>query len=146
MSEDAVFLRRQILAHLRTLRAAGVDWAPNAPALAVASPQVAAEQTAASGSPLAVEPAQTNIEERRQALRVLADEIKLCTRCADLCSTPTQTVFAAGSLGAEICFIGEAPGADEDAQGLPFVGAAGQLLDRIIAAMGMKREEVYICN
>jgi DNA polymerase len=55
-------------------------------------------------------------------------------------------VFGDGSPGEELCFIGEAPGADEDAQGLPFVGAAGQLLNRIIAAMGLKREEVYICN
>ncbi len=55
-------------------------------------------------------------------------------------------MFADGAVGAEVCFIGEAPGADEDAQGLPFVGAAGQLLNKIIAACGFKREEVYICN
>lgn len=55
-------------------------------------------------------------------------------------------MFADGAINAELCFIGEAPGADEDAQGLPFVGAAGQLLNRIIAAMGFRREEVYICN
>jgi DNA polymerase len=58
----------------------------------------------------------------------------------------TRTVFADGSPEVELCFVGEAPGADEDAQGLPFVGAAGQLLNRIIAACGFKREEVYICN
>jgi len=58
----------------------------------------------------------------------------------------TQTVFGVGKLDAELCFVGEAPGADEDAQGEPFVGAAGQLLNRIIVACGMKREEVYICN
>src|SRR5262249_19164390 len=51
-----------------------------------------------------------------------------------------------GPPGVELCFVGEAPGADEDAQGLPFVGAAGQLLNRIIAACGMKRQEVFICN
>jgi DNA polymerase len=55
-------------------------------------------------------------------------------------------VFGVGPFSPELCFIGEAPGADEDRQGEPFVGAAGQLLNRIIAAMGMKREEVYICN
>jgi DNA polymerase len=55
-------------------------------------------------------------------------------------------VFGVGAVGPELCFIGEAPGADEDAQGEPFVGAAGQLLNRIIAACGMKREDVYICN
>ena len=83
---------------------------------------------------------------RRQALEVLAETVRKCTRCPELVATRTQTVFGVGSLVAELCFIGEAPGADEDAQGEPFVGAAGQLLNRIIAACGMKREEVYICN
>jgi DNA polymerase len=55
-------------------------------------------------------------------------------------------VFGVGRVDPEICFVGEAPGADEDATGEPFVGAAGQLLNKIIAACGMKREEVYICN
>ncbi|HOX04842.1 MAG TPA: uracil-DNA glycosylase [Planctomycetota bacterium] len=55
-------------------------------------------------------------------------------------------MFADGAPGAELLFVGEAPGADEDASGVPFVGRAGQLLNKIIAAMGMKREEVYICN
>src|SRR5213594_3655476 len=67
-------------------------------------------------------------------------------KCPELCSTRTQTVFADGKVGAELCFVGEAPGADEDAQGLPFVGAAGQLLNKIIIASGFQREEVYICN
>jgi len=58
----------------------------------------------------------------------------------------TQTVFARGNGSSGLCFIGEGPGADEDAQGLPFVGKAGQLLDRMIAAMGFDREDVYVCN
>jgi DNA polymerase len=85
-------------------------------------------------------------DQRRQALHVLAGQVAGCTRCAQLASTRTQTVFGVGRIDPEICFIGEAPGADEDALGEPFVGAAGQLLNRIIAACGMKREEVYICN
>src|SRR5207247_3300150 len=64
----------------------------------------------------------------------------------ELASTRTQTVFGVGKIEPELCLIGEAPGADEDATGEPFVGAAGQLLNRIVAACGMKREEVYICN
>jgi DNA polymerase len=69
-----------------------------------------------------------------------------CTKCG-LAATRTQTVFARGNPAASICFVGEAPGADEDAQGLPFVGRAGQLLDRMIAAMGLSPErDVYICN
>jgi DNA polymerase len=55
-------------------------------------------------------------------------------------------VFGVGAVDTDICFVGEAPGADEDRLGEPFVGAAGQLLNRILAACGLKREEVYICN
>ena len=86
------------------------------------------------------------LEQRRQQLKVLTETVCQCARCPELASTRTQTVFGVGQVGAELCFIGEAPGADEDAQGEPFVGAAGQLLNSIIAACKMKREEVYICN
>jgi len=76
----------------------------------------------------------------------LAAEVATCTRCA-LSSSRTQTVFARGNPQAALCFVGEAPGAEEDAQGLPFVGRAGQLLDRMIAAMGLAPDrDVYICN
>jgi len=76
----------------------------------------------------------------------LAAEIAACTRCK-LSETRTQTVFARGNPAASICFIGEAPGADEDAQGLPFVGRAGQLLDKMIDAMGLSPErDVYVVN
>lgn len=72
--------------------------------------------------------------------------VAACQRC-DLHATRTQTVFGVGSPSARWMFIGEAPGADEDAQGLPFVGRAGQLLDKMIAAMGLDPErDVYICN
>src|SRR5262249_40440580 len=83
---------------------------------------------------------------RLKSLEVLAGRVSQCTRCSELAATRTQTVFGVGRLDPDVCFVGEAPGADEDAQGEPFVGAAGQLLNRIIAACGMKREEVYICN
>jgi uracil-DNA glycosylase family 4 len=69
-----------------------------------------------------------------------------CAKCPHLASSRTQTVFGVGNPNAEIMFIGEAPGADEDAQGEPFVGPAGQLLTRIIKAMGFAREDVYIAN
>jgi DNA polymerase len=76
----------------------------------------------------------------------LAIEVAGCTRCA-LSATRTQTVFSRGNPEAQLCFVGEAPGADEDAQGLPFVGRAGQLLDRMIGAMGLSPErDVYVCN
>jgi len=84
--------------------------------------------------------------DREADLAALADIVSTCTKCA-LCETRKQTVFSDGSAHAEVMFVGEAPGADEDAQGVPFVGRAGQLLTRIIErVMKMKREEVYICN
>ncbi len=78
-------------------------------------------------------------------LASLAKTVSVCTRC-DLHKSRTQTVFGVGNPRAQLMFIGEAPGADEDAQGEPFVGRAGQLLTKIIAAMGLTREEVYIAN
>jgi DNA polymerase len=86
------------------------------------------------------------VEDRRHQLTLLAEQVSTCDRCPELYSTRTQTVFGVGPTDPDICFVGEAPGADEDRTGEPFVGAAGQLLDKIIAAMGMRREEVYICN
>jgi uracil-DNA glycosylase len=78
-------------------------------------------------------------------LQVLSTEIASCTACG-LHAGRKRTVFARGNPLSELCFIGEGPGADEDEQGLPFVGRAGQLLDRMIAAMGFGRDDVYICN
>lgn len=83
--------------------------------------------------------------ERMGRLSVLATEVASCQRCR-LCEARTQTVFSRGDPFAELCFVGEGPGADEDQQGEPFVGAAGQLLDKMIGAMGYRRDEVYICN
>jgi DNA polymerase len=79
------------------------------------------------------------------AWTALQAEVRACTRCA-LHKTRTQTVFGVGNQNAGWMFIGEAPGADEDRQGEPFVGKAGQLLNAILFAMGLKREEVYIAN
>jgi DNA polymerase len=81
----------------------------------------------------------------RPTLEQVREELGDCTRCK-LHKTRTQIVFGVGNLKASLVFVGEAPGADEDAQGEPFVGRAGQLLTKIIEAMGMRREDVYICN
>ncbi len=69
-----------------------------------------------------------------------------CAKCAHLAASRKNVVFGVGAIDAELMFIGEAPGADEDQQGEPFVGAAGQLLTRIIQAMGLSRDRVYIAN
>jgi DNA polymerase len=75
----------------------------------------------------------------------LRARVAACTRCA-LCSTRTQTVFGVGNPQAEWLVVGEAPGADEDRQGEPFVGRAGQLLNSMLRAIGLAREQVYIAN
>ena len=79
-------------------------------------------------------------------LAAIQERVSVCTKCPHLASSRTQTVFGVGNPDADIMFVGEAPGADEDAQGEPFVGRAGQLLTKIIKAMGFPREEVYIAN
>jgi uracil-DNA glycosylase family 4 len=84
-------------------------------------------------------------EDGRRRLEVLAGEVRGCTLCG-LHRERTQAVFARGTGSSGLCFVGEGPGADEDAQGFPFVGKAGQLLDRMIGAMGFERDEVYVCN
>lgn len=76
----------------------------------------------------------------------VSKHVAACTRCEELARTRTQTVFGVGNPEASIMLIGEAPGADEDKQGEPFVGEAGQLLNKIITACQLKREELYICN
>jgi uracil-DNA glycosylase len=76
----------------------------------------------------------------------LREAALVCGRCPHLARSRTQVVFGVGNANAELMFVGEAPGADEDAQGEPFVGRAGQLLTRIIEAMGFRREDVYIAN
>jgi len=81
----------------------------------------------------------------RPTLAQVRADLGECTRCK-LHRHRTQIVFGVGNPNAGLVFVGEAPGADEDAQGEPFVGRAGQLLTKIIEAMGMRREDVYICN
>ena len=75
----------------------------------------------------------------------LYEEVRQCQRCG-LCAQRTQVVVGRGSATADIMFVGEGPGREEDKQGLPFVGPAGQLLDKMIAAMELSQEQAYICN
>lgn len=76
----------------------------------------------------------------------LKAEVSRCTLCPELVETRTQTVFGDGSIKAKVMFVGEAPGGDEDKQGIPFVGRAGQLLNKMLAKVGIPREMVYIAN
>src|SRR5208283_1836429 len=81
-----------------------------------------------------------------EALAEVARRVAMCTRCPVLVQNRTQTVFGVGNPFAKLVFVGEAPGADEDRQGEPFVGRAGQLLNSMLRAMGYPRESVYIAN
>src|SRR2546429_7060678 len=83
---------------------------------------------------------------KAELLAPVRERVRVCTKCPHLACSRTQTVFGVGNPDAEIMFIGEAPGVEEDAQGEPFVGRAGQLLTKIIKAMGCAREDVYIAN
>jgi uracil-DNA glycosylase len=129
---------QQLRQRLAGYVAAGIDWVPavdapvgfDTPAPITDTPAVPAD----------------SIESRRQELTLLAERVSQCVRCPELAATRTQTVFGVGPVGADICFVGEAPGGDEDRQGEPFVGTAGQMLNRIIGACGLKREEIFICN
>jgi DNA polymerase len=148
-------LKRQAAQHLESLRLAGVEWLPAAPPLCMQTvaaapagdiPDEAPAPAPTDGSAVQLFGESLTLEQRRTELQLLARKVCECKRCPELMSTRTQTVFADGQIPVELCLIGEAPGADEDAQGKPFVGAAGQLLNKILAACGLKREEVYICN
>jgi DNA polymerase len=116
--------------------AAGIEVAaPDAAVVGSAAPMLAPAEPATDAAARA--PA--------AAWEALRSQVSRCTRC-ELCQTRTQTVFGVGNQRAELLVIGEAPGADEDRQGEPFVGRAGQLLNSMLRAMGHPRESVYIAN
>ena len=138
MPPSADRIRRATVQKLESLERAGVrslvkGSAPSRPAT---HPDPAPEVTAAGQAS----------DTRAVAFAVLRDEVAACTRCDELAGTRTQTVFGVGNPTARLCFLGEAPGADEDRQGEPFVGRAGQLLTKIIEACTLRREDVYILN
>lgn len=82
----------------------------------------------------------------RTAMLQVRDQTHACTLCPELATTRNKVVFGSGNIRAQLVFVGEAPGADENEQGLPFVGRAGQLLTKMIEAMGLTRKDVFICN
>jgi DNA polymerase len=111
---------------------------------------IASEAPAANEEPAAEAPANAAqlaaiLSDKPAALRVIREDIGDCTRCK-LSQERTNIVFGVGDPQARIMFVGEGPGADEDASGEPFVGRAGQLLNNMISAMGIRREDVYIAN
>lgn len=84
--------------------------------------------------------------QRREELKQVFSQVRDCVRCQELAGTRRNVVFGAGNADAELMFIGEAPGASEDEQGLPFVGRAGKLLSTLLEEVGLSRDDVFICN
>ncbi len=169
MTDNLQRLRSVVLGRLESLERAGVLQLPKVQALATVEPPAA---VAANAQPTP-EPALANEGERMArklavvsadglllpvansasvpgshaaTLAILQQEVCSCTRCDELAAKRMQTVFGVGNPSARLCFLGEAPGADEDRLGEPFVGRGGQLLNKIIEACQLKREEVYILN
>jgi uracil-DNA glycosylase len=95
---------------------------------------------------MSVEAHERSASERREALKEVLAQARGCTRCPELAATRRTVVFGAGNADADLMFIGEAPGASEDEQGVPFVGRAGKLLDRLLEEIGLARSEVFIAN
>lgn len=169
-SGDSSAVERAVMQSLRGWRAAGVThlprlspenlnlFPPEADEAEIAeSPE--ADEAAVTGADQAAKetedmarksattaPKGSRSGDRAAQLAALAAKVAVCVRCKELAATRTQTVFGVGNPHARIMFIGEAPGADEDRTGEPFVGRAGQLLNKIIEACGWKREDLYICN
>lgn len=140
-------LKRILLQQLRGLQRAGVTGLPHASATAV--PAESTPQVSPTPKPTPTMPRRTSSPKKgdqKEQLATLCSTVASCTRCQELAETRNQTVFSVGNPNARVLFIGEAPGADEDEQGIPFVGRAGQLMDKIIEATQLKREDIYICN
>jgi len=89
---------------------------------------------------------QRSASERRDALKEVFAQARGCVRCPELAATRNTVVFGAGNADADLMFVGEGPGANEDKQGLPFVGRAGKLLDTLLEEIGLQRSEVFIAN
>ena len=151
-AEQEIDPRRAVRQSLESLAAAGIQQLPKPVLRSTQPPPQASPALPVSASTTASEGllpmAKSSSAEVSSAanLDVLQSEVTRCTLCDELASTRTQTVFGVGSPQAQLCFLGEAPGAEEDRLGEPFVGRAGKLLDKILEACGLGREEVYILN
>jgi DNA polymerase len=155
---DLIRMTRQ---HVDAFRAAGIEWIPRLeplPPAASSSEEPVAKQKDRRGREEALADRSlyetaaapmlklTRLEKEAALKELNEGHVIGCVKCPLLAQSRTQTVFGVGNVDCELCFVGEAPGADEDRQGEPFVGAAGQLLNKIIVACQMQREDVYICN
>ena len=133
---------------LRRLAAARVKASPVVAVKKVEAAAAVAAKAAAAAilAQPSMEVFQTSGGTKGERMEQIRAAVAPCVKCPKLASTRTQTVFGVGNIDAQIMFVGEAPGADEDLQGEPFVGLAGQLLTKIIVAMGLQRSDVFIAN
>jgi uracil-DNA glycosylase len=142
---DPAVLRTSLAAYLEELRESGVEGLPAE--ASYDAPQGLAHVTDSRKVQQDQDPAEISAEgtTRHETLEHVRKNLGDCKRCK-LGTTRKNLVFGTGNPKARLVFVGEGPGADEDEKGEPFVGAAGQVLNRLIMNMGLKREEVYICN
>ncbi len=124
---------QQLRNYLEMLKESGIDFIPKSNTV-----------KAASGAPAILE--HENSISSGRSLSELKDVVHDCVKCSELASKRKNVVFGSGNPQAQLVFVGEAPGQDEDIQGLPFVGKAGQLLTKIIESIGQSRDSVFICN
>src|SRR5450759_3946511 len=166
MSEAFRQLLDATLQHMEELKAAGTKYVPvsveTLAALSAPPRRLAARPSAhpvlTASRPAAPRPVDSSTstidspetlmkkEAKNAALAALRQSVLVCQKCPALVKTRSQVVFGVGDIHSPLMFVGEAPGADEDAQGEPFVGKAGQLLTKIIQAMGLSRDTVFIAN
>ena len=164
MPESYVELLDALIQHLAERKAEGEKWVQVSPHLLLSlvstprssnpqpsaaplinRPTVRAAPPTAADRPIQPAPALTP-EAKAAAMAALRAQTLVCAKCPHLAASRKSVVFGVGDIQSPLMFVGEAPGADEDVQGEPFVGAAGQLLTRIIKAMGFSRDTVYIAN
>lgn len=146
-------IKRIVVQRLESLERAGVAQLPRRVATPIEAPVPSPEAATADPEEVITEQESPEVmkkgrsKDKASALGVVQKEVASCTRCDELACTRTQTVFGVGAPNAQLCFFGEAPGADEDRTGEPFVGRAGKLLTDIIQkGMGLERSDVYILN
>jgi len=107
------------------------------------STSVKSQESSPQNSPIAIPTKSSDLKTRILEFR---DQVLTCTKCDELANTRNHVVFGAGNIKAKLVIVGEAPGAQEDEEGLPFVGRAGKLLTKIIESIGLSRQDVFICN
>ncbi len=158
--DSADRIKRMVVQRLESLGRSGITHLPRctAPQLSTAIPAAIPTEAVETPAPIAESPRVVGQEisedmkkgrknDKAAQLAVLQQTVAACTRCEELACSRTQTVFGSGNPKSKLCFFGEAPGADEDRTGEPFVGRAGKMLTDIIQkGMGMERSDVYILN